>query len=63
MKMTYLPKLEQAWQLLSDDQKRLHPLEEIQRRFAKYPQPNVVYLDIECFRLWDSSRTDHMEAV
>ena len=65
--MTYLPKMEQAWDLLSDEQKKLYPLEEIQQLFKafedKYPQPDVVYLDIDCFRLWDSSRYDYMEVL
>jgi hypothetical protein len=61
--MIYLPKLEQAWQLLSDHQKKLYPLEMFQRFEKKYPQSNVVYLDIDCFRLWDSSRTDYMEVL
>ena len=60
--MTYLPKPEQAWQLLSDQQKKLYPLEwvlsHISRDNKRYPKPDVVYLDLDCFRVWDSSRGD-----
>jgi len=62
IKMTYLPKPEQAWQLLSDQQKKLYPLEwvlsHISRDNKRYPKPDVVYLDLDCFRVWDSSRGD-----
>ena len=65
--MTYLPKPEQAWQLLSDQQKKLYPLEvvlsDIESDKEKYPAPDVVYLDLDCFRVWDSSRCDYIEGL
>lgn len=65
--MIYLPKPEQAWQLLSDHQKKLHPLEvvlsDIKKDKEKYPTPNVVYIDVYYFRVWDTSRYDYMEVL
>ena len=65
--MTYLPKPEQAWQLLSDQQKKLYPLEvvlsDIESDKEKYPAPDVVYLDLDRFRVWDSSRCDYIEVL
>ena len=57
--MTYLPKPEQAWQLLSDQQKKLYPLEmmlsDVRKANQRYPKSNTVYLDVDCFRVWDSN--------
>ena len=65
--MTYLPKLEQAWHRLPADQKKRYPLEmvlrDLKRETERYPNPDVVYLDINCFDIWDSSRTNSMEVL
>jgi hypothetical protein len=65
--MIYLPKPEQAWRRLSADQKKRYPLEtmkrDLKRSEEKYPQPNVVYLDIGCFDVWDATRTNGMEVL